>query len=238
MAVPKSRLVLRIVLAVVGVVVVAAGYVGVNIGVALWRANGTPGYWQARASEPVPPGALRLVALGDSATQAIGATRPQDGFVGRIADHVQQQTGRPVHVTNVSQGGATAGDVVRNQLQHVDPRGADLVIVETSNDMEQHKPLDEYRRNLSALLDALPPERTVVSDQPLEDGWQPYQRVLREVADRHGIRRADFAKVFTQQVRDDDIFSWLPPHLNSLGYWYWFTAFQPQIDEVLAARGR
>jgi lysophospholipase L1-like esterase len=238
MTLRKSRIVLRMVQAVVLVAVVTVGYVGVNVGVALWRAHGTPDYWRARADEPVQPGALRLVAFGDSATEAIGASQPQDGFVGRIADYVQQRTGRPVHVVNTSQGGATAGDVVRNQLPTVDPRRADLVIVETSNDMEQRKPVAEYRQNLTRLLDALPPGRTVVSDLPLEDGRAPYQQVLQEVADHAGIRRADFAKVFTQQVRDNDIFSWLPPHLNSRGYWYWFTAFQPRVDEVLASRGR
>jgi lysophospholipase L1-like esterase len=223
-------------LAVLIVIAVPAGYVAINVGVASWQAERTPEYWHARAAEPVQPGALRLVALGDSATEAIGAARPQDGFVGRIADYVQSKTGRPVHVTNVSQGGATAGDVVHGQLSLVDPRDADLVIVETSNDMEKRIPIADYRANLTTLLNALPPARTVVSDQPLEPGRPPYQQVLQEVADQHGIRRADFAKVFTEQVRQQDIFSWLPPHLNSTGYRYWFMAFQPCVDEVLAAQ--
>lgn len=234
MAMLVSRTALRVVLALV-VVVVVVGYFGADVGVALWRAYRTPAYWQARAAEPVPPNALRLIALGDSATQAIGASAPAEGFVGRIAVYAQHTTGRPVHVTNVSQGGATAGDVVARQLPLVDPRDADLVIVETSNDMEQRRPVSEYRRNLTALLDALPPDRTVISDLPLEDGREPYQQVLAQVADQRGIRSADFVAVFTREVRSDAIFSSLPPHLNSLGYWYWFRAFQPRVDEVLSA---
>lgn len=94
-------------------------------------------------------------------------------------DQVERAADRPSRpCRNSSQGGATAGDVVRNQLPTVDPRRADLVIVETSNDMEQRKPVAEYRQNLTRLLDALPPGRTVVSDLPLEDGRAPYQQVL------------------------------------------------------------
>jgi hypothetical protein len=45
--------------------------------------------------------------------------------------------------------------------------------------------------------------------------------------------RADFAKIFTHEGRRLDIFSWLPPHLGSKGYAYWFLAFQPEVDTIL-----
>ena len=43
--------------------------------------------------------------------------------------------------------------------------------------------------------------------------------------------RPDFAKVFRGEGRRLDIFSWLFPHLNSKGYYYWFMAFQPEVDQ-------
>src|SRR5215471_6476537 len=118
-------------------VLVLVCFVGVNVVRTLLIAAGTIHFWQEKASEPVAEGALRLVALGDSATQAIGADSPMEGFVGRIASYVQARTGRPVHITNVSVGGATYSDVVREQLPQVDLKTADLVIVESSNDVEQ-----------------------------------------------------------------------------------------------------
>lgn len=27
---------------------------------------------------------------------------------------------------------------------------------------------------------------------------------------------------------------WLPPHLNSKGYGYWFKAFQPGVDRIIS----
>ena len=224
-------------LALLGLLVAAGaagGWFGVRYLPVLRAAASTPGYWRDRAAEPVPPGALRLVALGDSATQGIGATDPADGFVGRIAAHAQQVTGRPVHVQNLARGGNTVADVLRDQLPHADLGTADLVVVETSNDLEQRKPVEDYRRDLTTLLGALPAARTVISDLPLLPGVERYQPVLAEVADRFGVRRADFAAVFTARVRSSDIFSRLPPHLNSTGYWYWYLAFRPQVDQILA----
>jgi lysophospholipase L1-like esterase len=219
-------------------VLVLVCFVGVNVVRTLLIAAGTIHFWQEKASEPVAEGVLRLVALGDSATQAIGADTAMEGFVGRIATYVQARTGRPVHITNVSVGGATYSDVVREQLPKVDLKAADLVIVESSNDVEQRVSLDTYRAALETLMQVLPPEKTVISDLPLEPGRDAYQAILQEEADAHHILRADVAKIFTHQGRRLDIFSWLPPHLNSKGYAYWFLAFQPQVDTILRRMNR
>ncbi len=209
-------------------------FIGVNVVRTLLIAAGTIHFWQEKANEPIPAHAIRLVALGDSATQAIGADNPMEGYVGRIATYVQAKTGRPVHITNVSDGGATYSDVVYKQLPRVDLKTADLVIVESSNDLEQRVPLDTYRAALAALMQVLPPEKTVISDLPLEPGRAAYQAILQASADAHHIMRADFARIFNHEGRRLDIFSWLPPHLNSKGYAYWFLAFQPEVDKILA----
>src|SRR5262249_26240432 len=133
-------------------VLVLVCFVGVNVVRTLLIAAGTIHFWQEQANEPIPANALRVVALGDSATQAIGADYPMEGFVGRIATYVQARTGCPVHIDNVSEGGATYSDVVHKQLPKVDLSTADLVIVESSNDLEQRVPLDTYRAALAALM--------------------------------------------------------------------------------------
>lgn len=191
------------------------------------------GYWQARMREPVAADAFRLVALGDSSAMGVGADRPMDGFVGRIATHVEERTGRPVHITNVSVGGATGADIVRDQLPQVDLRTADLVVIAHSADLTGGVGLDAYRAALERLVASLPADLTVYSDMPLLPGWEPYQAELTRLTDAGGILSADFAAVFGGDGRRLDIFSWLPPHLNSRGYWYWFRAFQPGVDVIL-----
>lgn len=142
--------------------------------------------------EPAAPQALRLVALGDSSVEAIGADQPMDGYVGRIATYLESWMGRPVHIANVSTGGTTRA-IIRDHLPRVDLRTADLVIVADSNDLENRAPLTQYRADLTTLMAALPPSRTVYSDLPLLPGRPPYQRVLQQVADAHGIMRAEVA---------------------------------------------
>ena len=211
-------------------------YIGINVLLAARRAAGFPKYWQEKAAQPVPADAIRLVAMGDSIMQAIGATDPGAGIAGRTASYLSKKTGQPVHVTNVSVGGATIREIVDQQLPQVDLNQADLIILAAATDMERRVPLDTYEADLRALLWALPPDKTIFSDLPIEPGRDSYQAVLRRLADERGIRHADFAKVFNGDGRRLDIFSWLFPHLNSKGYYYWFTAFQPEVDQWIDSK--
>ncbi len=212
-------------------------FIGINVVFAARHAASFPKYWQDKANEPVPANAIRLVALGDSIMQAIGAAQPDEGIAGRIANYLHAETGRPVHVTNVSVGGATVQEIIDHQLSKVDLNQADLIIAATATDLERRVPLETYHANLRTLLRALPPDKTIFSDLPIEPGRGAYQAVLQQAADERGIKRADFAKVFNGEGRRLDIFSWLFPHLNSRGYYYWFTAFKPEVDEVVDSQG-
>jgi lysophospholipase L1-like esterase len=207
-------------------------FVGINVLLAAGNAATYPKYWQDQAVQPVSTNSIRLVALGDSIMQAIGAAHPQDGIAGRIATYLQSKTGRPVHIINVSVGGATIQEIIDQQLPKVDLKQADLIILATATDLERRVPLDTYEANLRALLRALPPDKTIFSDLPLEPGREAYQAAFQRLADERGIQRADFARVFRGEGRRLDIFSWLFPHLNSKGYEYWFRAFQPEVDKL------
>jgi lysophospholipase L1-like esterase len=206
--------------------------IGINIMLAARQAASFPKYWRDKADEPVPPNAIRLVAMGDSIMQAIGAAHPDDGIAGRIANYLRAKTGRPVHVTNVSAGGATIQDILDQQLPLVDSGQADLIVVATASDLERRVSLEVYAANLRALLRVLPAEKTVFSDFPIEPGRGAYQAILQQIANERGVLRADFVSVFNGEGRRLDIFSWLLPHLNSKGYFYWFRAFQPQVDRI------
>ncbi len=57
-------------------------FIGINVMLAVRNALSFPNYWQDKANEPVAPNAIRVVALGDSAMQAIGAAHPEEGIAG------------------------------------------------------------------------------------------------------------------------------------------------------------
>ena len=205
-------------------------YIGINVLLAALNSATFPKYWKEKARQPVPANAIRMVALGDSIMLAIGAAHPKDGIAGRFDRYLRKKTGRPVHVTNVSVGGALIQDIIEEQLPQVNLDQADLIILASATDMEKRVPLYRYKANLRTLMQSLPPEKTVISDLPLEPGRGVYQAVFQRIADERGIQRADFANVFNGEGHRLDIFSWLFPHLNSKGYDYWFRAFRPKVD--------
>nr|WP_042187131.1 GDSL-type esterase/lipase family protein [Kibdelosporangium sp. MJ126-NF4]CTQ90949.1 Lipolytic enzyme, G-D-S-L precursor [Kibdelosporangium sp. MJ126-NF4] len=199
----------------------------------LWRQTRThPRYWAARAAEAAAPNALRVVAFGDSAAMGIGAWRPEESLVARVGEYLGKRTGRPVHLTNLSTGGGTVGTVLE-QLPRADLGNADVVIVVAgSSDTIANVPLDEFRANLRKLVEHVPAAKLILSDVPLQQGRDPYQRVLAEVADAAHVAHADFAAAF-MAARRLDVFAPDLTHVNSLGYQIWFMAFRPHLDAML-----
>lgn len=139
-------------------------FVLASVLLSLVRASRLPAYWRTLAAEPAAENTLRIVALGDSAMQAVGADHPGEGIAGRVASYVQAKLGRPVHLTNLAHGGATVRQRLEGQLLYADLERADIVLVASSNDLEKRVPLETYSADLRRLLAALPADRTVMSD--------------------------------------------------------------------------
>lgn len=184
-------------------------------------------YWRRQLERPVPSDAIVLVALGDSIMQAIGASQPQRGLAGLVAEQVGQITGRPVVIKNYSLTGGRVGQVLREQVPRVDFAAADLVIVSASaNDAVRRTDLEAYAADVEALMAALPPAKTVVADVPGVGARQRYQPLLQAAADRHGQTRASLQEAFARQdslsgITAGDFF-----HPNDRGYQIWFAAFE------------
>jgi hypothetical protein len=212
----------------VGVLVV---FVAANVAITGLQALATVRYWETQMSQPIAPNAIRLVALGYSSVEGIGASNAMDSYVGRIATYASEKTGRPVHIANVATGGPIT-DIVSNQLPKVDLKTVDIVVI--ADDNLDGMSVGQYRATLEAIAGAVPADRTVISDLPGLPGEERYQPVLTAVAEEHGMLRADVKAIFNGEGRRIDIFSWLPPHLNSKGYGYWFEAFKPKVDVLLS----
>lgn len=194
-------------------------------------------YWHRLRAAPVEEGALRLVALGDSTFQALGATRPMLGTVGRIAAYLEEQTGRRVHIDNVSVTGAKAADVVRDQLGRVDMAGADIVVIAVgANDALKMSDKAIFERAIEKIVAAVPADRTVMADVAMVRDRDAYQSLLAKYRDTAGIYRGDLQYGFKnvqrfRRLSGADFF-----HPSNYGYELWFTGFQPALDELIDAR--
>lgn len=211
---------------------IAALYVVLNIFQATLRARATPGYWQARMDESYTSKSMYVLALGDSATQAIGASQPDKGFVGRAAICLSEITDRPTHVVNHASGGASLADITEQQIKPDEVRRADLIIVAAPSDAERKLDAGQYERDLRVLLARLPSERTIVSGIPPMPGGEKYQEITERVSRELSFQLAEVGEVFKTKVRRFDLFSWLPPHLNDVGYGYWYEAFAPSVSRI------
>ncbi len=155
-------------------------------------------YWQARAQEPMPDNALLYVALGDSTAQGIGASKPENGYVGLLAKRLEEKTGRPVRVVNLSVTGARVADVIKIQiprLQQIElPDDAVVTLGIGSNNIRSFG-AEDFRANFAELAGLLPAQ-TVVADVPYFGGGRANSgeknaleagEIIREVARENNL---------------------------------------------------
>jgi len=83
-------------------------------------------YWSQPQGED---GELLYVSMGDSAAQGVGASRPERGYVGLLAERLRTTSGMPVRVVNLSMSGARISDVLERQLPLLRGHRPDLVTV-------------------------------------------------------------------------------------------------------------
>ena len=192
-------------------------------------------YWSQPRGEA---GGLLYVALGDSAAQGIGASAPDRGYVGLLAQRLRDRTGRPVEVVNLSRSGARIGEVVDVQLPALAAlgRAADVLTVGIGgNDMGSYdgQAFAVAAERLAAGL----PAGAYVADVPffMHGRWerdaQQAADLLRSSASRHGLRpvalhaalRAHgWRAMFTEFAAD-----WFHP--NDRGHRVWADAFWREI---------
>ena len=144
------------------VVLVAAGLWGVKLvrlahSVEVYRT-----YW---AEPRGKPGGLVYVALGDSAAQGIGASRPERGYVGLLAERMRERSGRSVQVVNLSISGATIRDLIDKQIPQLRKLRPDVVTVDIGgNDVRSYDPA-RFSADVDELTAALP-AGTLIADVP------------------------------------------------------------------------
>jgi len=196
-------------------------------------------YWNQRAAEEVPDNALVYVALGDSAAQGIGASRPEKGYVGLLEEALEDKNDQPVHVINLSVSGAKVQDVTDKQLPQLKEMKVQPGIITLAiggNDIIQYD-RDRFTEQINTLFSQLPAQ-TVVADIPYFGGGRYNSReqnasdasaIIAAAADRYELRLAPLHRVTTERdspfIYAVDFF-----HPNDRGYRNWFAAFWTVLD--------
>jgi acyl-CoA thioesterase-1 len=188
-------------------------------------------------------GELLYVAMGDSAAQGIGASRPDHSYVGILARLMRDTTGRSVRVVNLSVSGATTALAVQDQLPKLAKYRPDVMTVSIgANDIAKWDPA-AFERNLGTILDAVPPH-ALVADLPFF--YFPHNErkvaiandILRRLVAERGLtlvrlhretRLRGFRRIFTHFAND-----WFHP--NDHGYQVWAGAFRPAVLASLERR--
>lgn len=111
---------------------------------------------------------LRIAVVGESTAAGSGVDTHDEGFAGRLAREINARAERPVQWQVVGRFGATAQRIRDRLLPELD-EGLDVVVLLAGgNDVMTRSSPDQWRENLSAIVDDLlkRAERVVVAGTP------------------------------------------------------------------------
>lgn len=196
-------------------------------------------HWRERKAGP--PGSLLYVALGDSAALGLGASMPQRGYVGVLADEIGALTGAPVRVRNLAIDGATLAVVIEDELPRLERLRPTVCTLDIgANDVWTFE-AGRFRHELERICAALPPG-SVVADLPsfsfipVAGRVRAANRIVHEVAPRYGHLVAPLNATTAVGGPFDalrgsagDLF-----HPNDRGHRRWAEAFLPGVRAILA----
>jgi acyl-CoA thioesterase-1 len=196
------------------------------------------------------PGPLVLYALGDSTVSGVGAR------AGSYADRVfarLARAGRGLRLVNLAESGATAADVLRDQLPRVKLAQKALVIVGVgANDLTGSVDPELFGRHFEAILIGLRSRTAgpiVVSNlpdvslasavwpalrAPLAARVDVYNAVIARIAGKHGVAVYDVCTMTRQQLpAHPEYLSGDGYHPSDLGYEVWAEGLWQIVQRVL-----
>jgi acyl-CoA thioesterase-1 len=192
-------------------------------------------YWRQTAAEAEATSGPLWLVLGDSAAQAVGATDPADGYVGRVRAVLARRDGVPWRVINLSTAGSLTADVIAEQLPrlHGMPVTPELVSCNVgANDVLRTAPR-RLRSQLGEIAAGLPAGSVLLT---LTAGLRGVGRSylgwlnagIRTAAEQHGHRVADVERHFVPPWRGK--FSPDGFHPSAHGYADWASAVLAALE--------
>jgi acyl-CoA thioesterase-1 len=216
----------------IGIAAFGVGLVGLRNQISSYAAH-----WREGSDD----GSYVYVVIGDSTAQGIGASRPNRGYAGILADRIEEKTGKTVRVVNVSSSGAKVQDAIKAQLPQLRDVKPHLVTVAIgANDMEDFDPVrfsadfDELARQL--------PAGTVVADLPYFGGRVRHNdraleasRIVRDIAVKYKLPLAELQHE-TSSRQSPFNYSVDYFHPSDRGYRIWADAFWTAVEPRLPSQ--
>lgn len=203
-------------------------------------------YWDRINSKPVGKDDLVYIAFGDSAAQGVGASSPQKGYVGRIADQLASEQGRTVHVINLSKSGAKIKDVLDTQLpkyERLHINNPKIFTIEIgANDILAFEP-KRFSSEVDELMSKLP-TGTIMSDIPSFKGSRLGKHnstvveanvIIHSLAKKHGLQIVD---LYDQVAKNHGIRTFGGDFFHPSNYGYktnWQAAFSGAVSSRVSS---
>jgi lysophospholipase L1-like esterase len=193
-------------------------------------------YWQEQTSKS---GDFTYVALGDSAAQGLGASAPQKGYVGLLAQQIAATTGKNVRIVNLSVSGAQIQDVLNKQLPELKNYKPDLLTVEIGANNVTHWDEATFTKQYTELAAALPPG-TIVANIPYFGGRIRLNtqaitasQIIARIAVKYDLKVVDL-QTYTRQRQSIFNYSSDLFHPSNRGYRNWAAAFWLVVSPSLS----
>lgn len=199
-------------------------------------------YWDMVNQKPMNKADLVYIAFGDSVAQGVGASRPDKGYVGLIAEELAKDG--PVRVINLSKSGARINDVIDTQLPKYESlRLANRQVITIdigANDVVRGN-LKNFENDMDRLMARLP-ENTVIADIPsfkgsrygrLESRVGEANEIMDRLATKHGV---DLVKIHDRIEKGHGLRTFSGDLFHPSDYGYstnWAPAFLERIKRWL-----
>jgi acyl-CoA thioesterase-1 len=215
---------------------ILAALVVIELIALMWLAtsvNRYSAFWVDKANDKCD---ITYLALGDSAAQGIGATSPTKGYVGIVANNIQQTSGKTVRTVNISKTGAKMDDYLKEQAPLIESKKADVVTIEIgANDIAKYD-AKTFRATFKKVLATLP-DGSYVSNMPLfnsrpgstENAKQASAIIKEEL---NAYPKLVFVDLQSETEQHQSIFGFAPDlfHPNDISYKNWANAFLKEIN--------
>lgn len=190
-------------------------------------------YWQNDRED----GDFLYVALGDSAAQGIGASKPQYGYVGLIAEYLNKKTNKRIKVINLSVSGAKIEDVLNNQIPQLKQLKPNLITLDIgANDVANNYNSHTFLANFDALIAQLP-KNSVIGNIPYFGGRirknseaTDANNHISDLAAKYGLAVADLQTI-TKNNNGINTYASDFFHPSDKGYINWAEAYWNVISK-------